>query len=361
MKKITFVCKYLGKGGAERVMSILIRNFAERGWDVQLILLNQNIIEYPIPDCVSVRFLDWGVHRSVFQILKRLTELRNAVEGEIVISFLYSAIRDTTFSLMGSGKHVIISDRSDPSREPEGRIRQFIRNVSYYLPKTIVFQTEEAKAFFPRAVQKKGIVIPNPVNSELPDAYQGKREEVVIAAGRLEEQKNFSLLLRAFAKFHEAFPAYILRIYGRGQQEDMLKALARELNIEEFVDFPGFVSDIYDKMNSAAMYVSSSDYEGISNSMLEAMAMGVPTICTDCPVGGARETIKDGENGILVPVGDEEALSAAMKAVASDPVFANRLSENSRRIREELSEKEIAGRWIRLAEGEKGYDQCKKK
>ena len=96
------------------------------------------------------------------------------------------------------------------------------------------------------------------------------------------------------------------------------------------------------------MFVSSSDYEGLSNSMLEAMAIGLPTVCTDCPVGGARMVIRDGENGLLVPVGDREALAAAMCRVADDRALAETLSQNGRTLREKLSIGVIADEWERL-------------
>ena len=96
------------------------------------------------------------------------------------------------------------------------------------------------------------------------------------------------------------------------------------------------------------MYVNSSDSEGLSNAMLEALAIGLPCICTDCPVGGARATVKDGENGILVPVGDETALAAAMTRIAEDPALAAKLSANAALLREALSQERVTERWAAL-------------
>ena len=96
------------------------------------------------------------------------------------------------------------------------------------------------------------------------------------------------------------------------------------------------------------MYVSSSDYEGISNSMLEAMAIGMPVVCTDCPIGGAKATIKDGENGLLVPIKDADALYMGMKKVIEDKALADKLSHNAAKLRDELSLDKITDRWIEL-------------
>lgn len=111
---------------------------------------------------------------------------------------------------------------------------------------------------------------------------------------------------------------------------------------------PGFVDNILEKVNSATMYVSSSDYEGISNSMLEALALGVPSVVTDCPVGGARMMVNDGENGLLVPVGDAAKFAQAMDRILRDKEFAEKLSNNACRIREKLPLEVIAQEWLKL-------------
>ena len=274
-----------------------------------------------------------------------------AINGDVIIAFLYGAIRDTAFSMLGSNKRLIISDRSDPAREPAGRFRRIIRTLSYCFTDAIVFQTTDAKNYFPSFIQKKGCIIPNPVSNSLPAANIDDAEKIVIAAGRFDPQKNFPLLIRSFARLNRDYPDYKLHIYGKGYLENELKKLVLDLGLSESVEFPGFVSDIASRMSKASLYVSSSDYEGISNSMLEAMAIGIPTICTDCPVGGAREMIKNGENGLLVSVRDEEELYLAMKKVLSDKDIARKLSENSKKIKEQLSEKVIFERWLKTVKG----------
>lgn len=351
MKTVSFVCEHLGKGGAERVMSILIRNFISEGYKVQLVLLYEDLIEYPIPSNVEKVFLGFSRKRTLSEIVSRRNKLRRAINGDVIIAFLYGAIRDTAFSMLGSNKRLIISDRSDPAREPAGRFRRIIRTLSYCFTDAIVFQTTDAKNYFPSFIQKKGCIIPNPVSNSLPAANIDDAEKIVIAAGRFDPQKNFPLLIRSFARLNRDYPDYKLHIYGKGYLENELKKLVLDLGLSESVEFPGFVSDIASRMSKASLYVSSSDYEGISNSMLEAMAIGIPTICTDCPVGGAREMIKNGENGLLVSVGDEEELYLAMKKVLSDKDIARKLSENSKKIKEQLSEKVIFERWLKTVKG----------
>lgn len=129
----------------------------------------------------------------------------------------------------------------------------------------------------------------NPVEAErIPSQYRGERENVIVAAGRLAPQKNFSLLIKAFARFNKHHPEYTLRIYGEGELREELTNLTNSLQIAEKVELPGRSVSLLQEMNSAAMFVLTSDYEGMPNVLLEAMCMGMPVISTDCPSGGRK-------------------------------------------------------------------------
>ena len=156
------------------------------------------------------------------------------------------------------------------------------------------------------------------------------------------------MLIRAFAAFHNDFPEYILELCGEGNMRCVYQQLISELGIEQYVDMPGFVSDLATRMNRAAMYISTSNHEGISNSMLEALGMGVPTIVTDCPVGGARMFVKNDENGFLISMNDEEALLEGMRRVIKDPEFADKISRNAMEIQNELAAEKICNQWMKL-------------
>ena len=165
---------------------------------------------------------------------------------------------------------------------------------------------------------------------------------------RLERQKNLPMLVRAFARFHEACPDYELEIYGNGKERAALVSLIDDLGLSGIAKICEGRPDVHDVVRDAAMFALSSDYEGLSNSMLEAMAIGLPVICTDCPCGGARMVIEDGENGLLVPVGDEEALVDAMVRMASSPALTVMLSHNAAVLRERLSASKICSEWMRV-------------
>ena len=175
----------------------------------------------------------------------------------------------------------------------------------------------------------KGTVIFNPIKPDLPAPYKGERKKRVVNFCRISAQKNLNMLVDAFALLRKDFPEYELDIIGDPVGNDVegyidsVKERIKQHNCEDCIHILPSRNDIHDYIKDYAMFVSSSDFEGMSNSMLEAMALGLPCVCTDCPAGGARAVIKDGENGLLTPVGDADALYLAMKKLIENPELAN--------------------------------------
>ena len=219
-----------------------------------------------------------------------------------------------------------------------------VRQIAYDMADAVVFQTPDAKTFFPKRTQNKSVVIPNPLSQELPKRKSTPNKDILMAC-RLRSQKNVHMAIKAFAEFHKNHSDYRLVVYGEGEQLDELKALTKQLKVADNVVFPGHVDDIHDKMSECAIYLSTSDYEGLSNSMIEAMAIGVPSICTDCPVGGAKMMIKNNVNGILIPVGDVNACTEALCKIADNPSFANKIGKNAEKIKYKLAVSEICPKW----------------
>lgn len=142
---------------------------------------------------------------------------------------------------------------------------------------------------------------------------------VIIAAGRLARQKDFPTLLRACARLLSGGRRVRLIILGEGKEREPLQAQARELGIHEQVDLPGFVDNPFAYMGRAALFVLSSAWEGSPNVLIEALAVGVPVVATDC-LSGPREILAEGRFGPLVPVGDAAALAAAIGQVLDAPL-----------------------------------------
>lgn len=219
-----------------------------------------------------------------------------------------------------------------------------------------VLQTEDEMLFYSECFANNAVVIHNPVKPNLPIRYDGERRPVIVNFCRISEQKNLPLLISAFRRIHKEYPEYSLEIYGNAVEETEEKL--RDALTEEIVKNgeSGYIKilppapDVHEKIRDCTMFVSSSDFEGLSNSMIEALAIGMPCVCTDCLGGGAREMIKDGENGLLVPMKDETALYLAMKRLIDDKALSEKISENAVKIRNELSVEKIAGEWLEVIE-----------
>jgi glycosyltransferase involved in cell wall biosynthesis len=146
---------------------------------------------------------------------------------------------------------------------------------------------------------------------------QGGDTPVLIGAGKLKPQKDFPTLIRAFARLRRRRPARLV-ILGEGDARPALEALARELGVEADVDFPGYQQNPWAWLRRASVFVLSSAWEGLPNVLIEAMACGCPVVSTDCP-SGPREILDGGRYGPLVPVGDAEAMAAALERVLEAP------------------------------------------
>lgn len=346
--KIVFVLPDMPGGGSERVVAMLANEYVKRGYQTAILLFAGSNVAYPLDERVEIHIAGKASDGNPFVQISRLFKMRKFYrknKGCYIFSF---CVRGSIFSVIaaaGIPHRFLVSERNDPTRIPEQRLRDW----SYRKAEKLILQTDDMKRCFAEDIQRKSVVIPNPVSGAMPAPYQGERKKQIVAVGRLQPQKNHKLLLNAFAEFHKVYTDYELHIFGVGDLENQLKQQARDLHIEDYVVFRGFSSDVQRDIWDSAMFVLSSDYEGISNSMLEALAMGVPVISTDCPVGGSRTYIENGVSGILTPVGDRKALTEAMLRIAEDPEFAQKLSINGSKIKELYGLEKIADRLLEVA------------
>lgn len=348
--KMAFVSANLETGGIERVVNNLSNYLIHEGHEVHIIATKDGKCNYFIDERVTLHVLKHDCNKNrIRRVLSKVKEFRNIIKENkfnVMLSFGSYVTIYTVVAAMFLNVKIIGSERTDPSVAPESALIRRIRNLAYRLTSGMVFQTEDAKAYFCKSIQKKGTIIPNPIKEDLPERWEGERTKEIVNFCRLNHQKNLPLLINAFAKFHKGHEDYRLVIYGEGELKDSLIRLAKDLNIESNVEIRNFTSNIHECILKSSMFVSSSDYEGISNSMIESMGIGLPCICTDCPVGGARMMIKHMENGLLVPVGDVEELAKAMSYIADNSEEANRMGQQATKIRNKLSIDYIVKEWM---------------
>jgi len=154
------------------------------------------------------------------------------------------------------------------------------------------------------------------------------------------------MLIKAFGKFIINHPDFKLLIFGEGAERSTLIELASMTLPPGSYFFPGVTKDLPSELREASIFVLSSDYEGMPNVLIEAMASGVPCIATDCPVGGPRRLIGNNEAGILVPIGDENSLAIAMSQIADSSDLANMWRANARKKAETFDSAIIAQQWL---------------
>lgn len=351
MKKVIFVTVSMGGGGSERIISILANYFAEQGFDVTIMMIVGNTVSYKLDSRIKLISIGEASGGSAVARVKRVKKMREVFRQSQDSTILAMTSVSSIFSLIASvglKNPIIISERNHPNilnGKPYKKPMKLFRDFLYTRADVCVLQTEDARNYFRKRIADKSVVIPNPIPNTMRPFYTGDRENVIVTAGRLVAVKNHPMLLQAFAAFHKKYKDYILKIYGNGELEQDLKKMATDLDIEDYVQFIPFTEHLHEEICKCKMYISSSNSEGISNSILEAMALGIPTIATDCPIGGSKMCIKNEVNGILIPVGDTECLIKAMEKLAGDEEFAKQISQNAVKVRETFSQDNIISQW----------------
>ncbi len=352
--KIMFILPSLGSGGAERVVSVLSNSFCELNHQIVIVMVANNHVYYDLHSNVKTVCLvdQWEKYSSTgMRIIKRIQQIRKTINNEkpdIVISFMAETNIDVSLAMLGCHIPLIVSERNDPSIDPSGKFKRVLRNFAYWRPDGFVFQTDGAKHYFSSRIQKKAVIILNPLVTKLPKPFQGERTKKIVSVGRLERQKNYPMLLEAFESLHQEKPDYILEIYGEGQLEKELRETIEKKKLNDCVKLMGFCADVHEKIKDAAMFVMTSDYEGLPNALIEAMALGLPCIATDCPCGGPRTLIENGKNGMLVKINDSDGLFMEMLNVLNNPEY-NEIGNNALSIVSKVDLTTVSEQWINYA------------
>lgn len=351
---IIFVTISMCGGGTERVISVLANEAARRGQNVTIMMIGDDRVEYNLDERINVVCVSKATGGSFTGRIKRIIAMRSLIRrnGGNVIAMGSSAGIFTLLSAFGLKNKIVVSERNDPGRLNHKPISSKMRKVREFLYSTatkVALQTEDSKAYFGKKVVERSVVVMNP----LPQEVFGRRtntvrEKTIIGSGRLTVYKGYDTLINSFAKFVKIHPEYSLKIFGKGELKDELTEQIISLGIEEKARLCGFSEDMYGELIKGGMYVSSSVSEGVSNALMEALALGIPVIATDCPVGGSRMCIEDGKTGILIDVDDEQALVEAMCKVAEETEVAESLAQNAMKKSEEWTVEAVWDRWMEL-------------
>lgn len=343
MKIMFAIDRMSGFGGAQRVIANLANKVFLDGNEVSLLLTGDSGESvYPLENGIKILHTPKQSNR-----FSKYTQLRKAIlreKPDAIVSFLTMVNVLILMVTVATGIPVIISERNDPDYCSKSEKR--LAKGTYRLAASVVVQTEAIKNKLRKYYKKEIYVIPNPVVIGESNKENYERNYAISAVGRLNPQKNYFLMLDAMKKFHEKHDKYVLHIYGDGALKGELIEYTKNLMLQDHVVFHGNDPDVKEKIKDTDFFVMSSDFEGMPNSLAEAMSIGLPVISTDCDGGGASYLITDGVDGRLVDKGNSTMLYQAMCEYAEDPCKAKQMGEKAKELRKRLSISTVNGLWL---------------
>lgn len=361
MSKIVFHLNCLELGGAERVVTNLSAQFAQDGYEVIIATEWQGEQEYSVYE--KVRRIHVGLSQKdesnsrISKYIKRIKYLRKMLQEEkpdIVVAFAKKANYRALMAAKGTNIPVIIAVRIDPIGNYEERFDKILINHLFKRAEGAVFQTPQQRDFFEKSIKERNRVILNPIH----DKYIGRepikeRTKEIMHVGRLVDFKNQQLLIRAFSEVHKKYPEYILKLFGGDSfdgTKELLEKTIGECGMEKEVLIMGASEDIPNDIEKGTFFIATSDYEGLPNAVMEAMALGLPTISTDCPCGGPSSIIQSGENGLLIPIKNQRAAEDAMVYMIENKDKAEKMGKNAKKLGEMANSQAIYQQWKEYVE-----------
>lgn len=335
-KKIVFYIGSLARGGAERVMVNISAYLKREGYEVVIVTKEQAKSEHPLPDGVTRILADiCGEEitnsriKNFFNRIKKLRNIWKQQKPDIIVSFIKKNNLMAIMSSRGLGIPVIVAIRSAAFREYPG-IYKYIGRILFEKAEGIIVQTSEQANYFGKKLSRKAYKLPNPIHPDfIGQVVERERVNEIVTVGRIDENKNQVMLVEAFSRIATKFPEMKVIIYGTGSGETAIADKIKEKGLQERVILAGYHADVKSKISKSRIYVLTSRVEGIPNAMIEAMALGLVPISTDFGGGGAKELIKNGENGYLIPVDDVDVLTERLERVLSNPELEEKLRENA--------------------------------
>lgn len=347
MKKVLFVLGTLSRGGAERVATKLCNHLVNNGYEVYIACLLSSKIEYDVD--YKVQIFDITEHkRNIFSLFRWIKNLRNIIKDINPDSIIACGGRVSIVALLAGKKSTVTAcEINDPRYDNRGFFSLSLCKFLYrHKAKNIVFQTFEVQNLFSKSIINKSLVIHNPIScpTKTKDTYDDNKR--IIMLGRLVWQKNYELAIRAFAIIAKKYPDTILDIYGVGLLESELNELISSLDLIGRVNLKGLTYQPEEELVTSSIYLLSSRYEGLSNSLMEALSVGVPCIST--PIAGSNEIVKNNENGFLLEDFSVDNLSEKLELLLDNKSLREKFGKNGISSMKENYEELIFKKWVKL-------------
>lgn len=358
MKKIMFVIGGLAGGGAERVVATIASALAEKDYQVAILTYYKAENEYPFSPKINRINISNGSYDDFSKMfsIKKMIKIRKTIlkeKPDNIICFLPNPSVYTFISTLFTkfNKRVIFTVRANPNMETSklSRIHKFLFNFV----RRVITQNEGQKKCFSKKVQKRTIVIPNPMYDELfiNDKLYSKEVQKIVSVGRLTSQKNYELAINAIEKIHNNYSSIKYYIYGEGPLKDKLQNMIQEKSLDNVIYLMGFEKDRNKIYGDKDIYLMTSKFEGMPNSLAEAMCMGIPSISTDCDFG-PRDLIMNDDMGILLKDYEVDTLVNSLKSIFDNySIYIEKAEIAKKVLTDNYSFDKIVSKWENIIRG----------
>jgi len=352
-KKIIFIIPSLTSGGAERVVTTLANELVQ-DFDVKIIQLyksqpfyklNKNI---KLDHCRESFDPNFTIYRSItnhFFMVRNIYKILKH-HSDVTIGFTTTSNIYTVIASRLLKKPCIISERNNPSYSISNKYWNFIRKKIYPFADKIIVQTEDIKKYYLKTIGSDKLkILSNPIDPELTKHRNDnviQKENIILNVGRLNEQKNQELLIKAFSNIPHI--GWKLLIVGEGNQRKLYQKIIIELSEQENIRLLGRINSIHEEYSKAKVFAFTSNYEGFPNALIEAMYFGLPCVSTDCPTGPS-ELIEDNKNGFLIPMNNQKILEKKLTKLMNDEKLRKIFGENAKSRASVFEASIIADKW----------------
>ena len=353
----------LENGGAERVVANLANYWASLGWAVTVVTVAPQARDFYVLDagvgrrCLDLAGQDGGLFAGIVRTARRARALRRVlreVQPAAALSAMHTANVVLALAARGlPGLRTVGSEHNFPPKAPMGVVWETLRRHAYGHLHAVVALTHECAHWLERhSHARRVLVIPNPVVWPLsqhapqvsPATSCAPGRQILLGVGRLSDEKNFATLIAIFARLAPLHPHWDLVILGEGVQRAALSAQVRAGGLGQRVFLPGSVGNMGDWYARASLYAMSSHFEGFPNTLVEAMAYGLPAVSFDCDTG-PRDIIRHGIDGVLVAPGDIDGMTSALDTLMHDSRARARFAQRAVDARERFSIEKISRIW----------------
>jgi len=360
-------------GGVERNAILVANHFASCGSEVSI--THARIVEimrsrfasgiclvrigksFRLP-FVNPRLVDAMV---IFRGLVKYLKDEKRKGNTVILSFQSNIVSILAARLVGIPVVVRVSNHPSHTKYETGllqKIAEKLKLIFYRYADVVITNSEVTSKYFRDRLPVPVKTIYNPIDqvalveqsrNDVDHAWLVTKDKpVIIAVGRLVKQKNYTLLIKSFFKVKKKIDVRMI-IVGEGAEREKLESLINELDLRGCVDLPGYISNVHSMVARADLFVLSSNYEGLPNALLEALAVGTPAVSTDC-LSGPAEILSNGEAGDLVPINDLDAMSDAITTNLTKPERTRELFSKVKDVLKKFDQRKVLNEYSELLE-----------